>query len=439
MMNAAQAIKKGGSAPLGINAKSLHTKQPKGETKTRRFKLLRQAQKVLFRHDAESHKDQHRTCWCNRTLRGEQVNVRRSEESARFTGLSTCGSVWTCPVCAPIIQDNRRAEISMAMAEWLNNQGGQVLLMTLTHPHESDLPLAEQLAKREKAEQSFKNSRIYKRLKELHGRAGSIRALECTWGIVNGWHPHTHDLIFLKSNLVKGISAADLLDPTTYQGYLAELRDTWIKCLLKVGLGTNSTLGDMQRRAFQIQGGEKAAEYVAKFGHDEKWGISAEVTATHAKIGKAAPIFGQQHFTPFQMLSWMINENNPAEQVLLKNRFQEYAAAFTGKRALTWTPRLKTLLKVKDQTDEDILSAHETTPIPEESTVGSLTAEQFSTLTKHDHLGEFLEYVRDCCTDPDTSQADMDDYLLLLSRRTPAYSGSLRQKNHFSSGFAVIH
>lgn len=423
---------------LGTNAKFLHGEAPKPETKTLRFKLLRQAQGVLFKADTD-HKEQHRTCWCHRSMRGETVNVWRGDagNNARFTGLSTCGSVWTCPVCAPMIQDARRDEISKAMVEWTKNQAGVVLFMTLTHPHEADLPLAEQLAKREKAEQRFKNSRVYKRMKEKHGRAGSIRSLEVTWGMEHGFHPHTHDLIFLKDNLIEGYAQEELNDPTTYRGYLAELRDTWIKCLIKAGLGGN--IADMQRRAFQLQDGQKAAEYMAKFGRDIKWGLSSEMTATHAKIGAAGSVFGKQHFTPFQMLLWAGTEQNPAARAIMRRKFKEYADAFTGKRAMTWTPKLKALLKVKDLTDEEIIDAHEKEPLPEESMAGSLTSEQFNTLTRHNHLGEFLAYVRDYCHNPESSQGDIDDYLEHLAGKAPPMPGGLLQKNNYGPDFVRIH
>lgn len=429
---------------LGSSAKSLHSPRDRkakttvpGETKTRRFRLLCQIQSVL--HDPNSgYQDQHRTCWCHRSARGDQVNVYGSENSARFTGVNTCGSVWTCPICAPIVQEGRRAEISLGMSGWLK-EGGFVLMMTLTHPHEADLPLAEQLAKRKKAEQTFNNGATFKRFKEKCDRAGHIRSLECTWGIEHGWHPHTHVLLFVKTNPLEGMSADELADPRLYRGIIGEMRDAWIKACIKAGLATARNIADMERAAFQIQGGDKAAEYVAKFGRDERWGFSSELTATHAKTGRAADVFGEMHFTPFQMIAWADAEEDKSVKALLKAKFREYAEAFTGKRAITWTPGLKALLKIEEMDDQQIIDAHESTPLPEETLRGSLTTDQYSVLIKHNHLGEFLEYVRSCCTNTETSQNDMDEYISWLAAQPARYGGRLLLKNTFSSRFSEIH
>lgn len=436
-MQAQTAVKSAPRSTLGSSAKSLHATSDKkaktaipGETKTRRFRLLRQIQSVLYKHDA-GYPEQHRTCWCHRSARAELVNVWGSENSARFTGVNTCGSVWTCPICAPIVQEGRRAEISLGMSGWLK-EGGFVLMMTLTHPHEADLPLAEQLAKRKKAEQTFNNGATFKRFKTKCERAGHIRSLECTWGIDHGWHPHTHVLLFVKTNPLEGMSADELADPRLYRGIIGEMRDAWINACINAKLAKEGNRSDMEGVAFQIQGGEKAAEYVAKFGRDERWGFSSELTATHAKTGRAADVFGEMHFTPFQMIAWAEAEEDQNNKALLKARFREYAECFTGKRAITWTPGLKDRLKIKEMDDQQILDAHESTPLPEEVLRGSLTTDQYSVLIKHNHLGEFLEYVRSCCANPDTSQGDMDEYIAWLAAQPARWGGRMLLKKTFA-------
>lgn len=443
-MQQSTGFKKPPHSTLGSSAKSLHShfgkkakKAVPGETKTRRFRLLSQIQSVLYKSDAE-HTEQHRTCWCHRSARKDHVDVWSSENSARFVGVNTCGSVWTCPICAPIVQEVRRSEISMGMSSWLK-EGGFVLMMTLTHPHEADLPLAEQLAMRKKAEQTFTNGATFKRFKENCERAGHIRSLECTWGIEHGWHPHTHVLLFVKNNPLEGMSAEELADPRQYRGIILEMRDAWIKACIKAGLATSRNITDMEGAAFQIQGGEKAAEYVAKFGRDERWGFSSEMTATLAKSGRAADVFGEMHFTPFQMIAWAENEEDKSVKALLNAKFREYAEAFTGKRAITWTPGLKDLLKIDEMDDAQILEAHEKEPLPEETLRGSLTTDQYSVLIKRNHLGEFLEYVRSCCTNDETSQDDINEYISHLADQPSRYGGKILVKNTFSKNFSEIH
>lgn len=422
---------------LGTTAKSLHRPSDKkaksavpGETKTRRYRMLRNIQSVLHKPDA-GYPEQHRTCWCHRGLNQDHVNVWGSENGARLTGVNTCGSVWTCPVCAPIIQEGRRNEISLGLSRWIK-QDGYMLMMTLTHPHEADLPLLEQLAKRKKAEQTFNNGATFKRFKADFKRAGHIRSLECTWGIEHGWHPHTHVLLFVETNPLTGMSQDEMNDPRLYRGIIGELRDAWINACIKAGLATARNIVDMQRAAFQIQGGDKAAEYVAKFGRDERWGFSSELTATHAKTGRAADVFGEMHFTPFQMIAWAEAEENKGVKALLKARFREYADAFTGKRAITWTPGLKKLLNVEEMDDEQILEAHEKEPMPDEQLRGSLNTDQYSILVKHNHIGEFLEYVRSCCLNQSTAQTDMDDYIAWIGAQPARLSGKLLLKKTYT-------
>ena len=94
----------------------------------------------------------------------------------------------------------RRKELDLAVTAWVKH-GGRVELLTLTFPHEADMPLAELMPKFAKALQSFKNSKRYKAITKTAGRAGNIRSLETTWG-ANGWHPHVHELVFLDGEIL---------------------------------------------------------------------------------------------------------------------------------------------------------------------------------------------------------------------------------------------
>lgn len=392
------------------------------EAKSLRFRLLRTAQGLLY----DSTKDaagQVRACWCHRHIRtrGDSVGVFRSDggTGARLSGLATCGSVWHCPICAAKITEARRKELDLAVTAWVK-AGGKVELLTLTFPHEADMPLAELMVKFAKALQNFKNSKGYKSITKAAGRAGNIRSLETTWG-ENGWHPHVHELVFLSGD----VSDADV----------DALSLLWAKSLLKVKLATTFDLGNMLAKvdtertgargciALTLQDGQYAAEYIAKFGHDAAWGASSEMTKPHSKLGKVGEFGCTDHYTPFQLLAWAESGDERAAAL-----FREFAAVFEGKRMLSWSPKLRLLLTgcENEMSDEDVAAFDD--PVPGESRIGELSPEQFSVLLGRNRIGDFYAYVRRCCADPDTGQADIDAYIAAIEGLPKTHSSKYRKK-----------
>ena len=393
--------------------------------------MLRTAQALMFDPALVAEK-QKRVCWCNRTIRtmGEQLAIFRTDAGtgARLAGLATCGSVWHCPVCAAKITESRRRELDLAVTAWIKHQGA-VNLLTLTFPHESDWPLADLLARFGKALQGFKNSKGYKRIMGGADRAGSIRSLETTWG-EHGWHPHTHDLVFIKGE----ISDADV----------DELSALWVRQVIKAGLASLADQSKMlardERKAAQgtrgcialtLQDGRYAAEYIAKFGHDSAWGVSAEMTKPHAKLGAVREF--DDHYTPFQLLAWAQAGDEKAAAL-----FREFADAFEGKRMLSWSPKLRLLLTGQENELSDAeLAAHDD-PAPEETRVAFLAEEQFETLTARNKVGEFLTYVARCCWSIDTAQEDVDAYVAAIAALPASHSGRYRRKRSIGGGFIEI-
>lgn len=408
---------------LGISAKSIHRPQNQGladaerrdaaiAAKAHRFELQRTAQGLLY-DGAKSAQEQRRVCWCHRHIRtrGDSVGVFRSDEGqgARFSSVATCGSVWHCPICAGKITEARRKELSLALTGWVSH-GGLANLMTLTFPHERSMPLGELLAKFAKALQSFKNSKAYKAIMTDAGRAGSIRSLETTWG-ENGWHPHTHDLVFLTREL------------TTTE--VDTLKSKWVHACVKAGLcdGSDAKRGDMMNHGLDWADGRYAAEYIAKFGHDAAWGASAEMTKPHSKVGKVGEFGGADHYTPFQLLAWAHGGDEKAAAL-----FREFAAAFEGKRMLSWSPKLRLLLTgfEHELTDEQ-LAAHDD-PAPGEVRMGELHHDQYAVLLSRNRLGDFLAYVARCVFDLDTAQADIDAYVDSIRALPSSHSGRYLKK-----------
>jgi hypothetical protein len=359
-------------ASLGISAKSVHAgRGAKAESDPKaRFLVLDQIQRVA---QSLLFQDQHRICTCQRNMQGSRVGVhpRLDGSNARFSGLITCGDVWVCPTCSEHVAEPRRLELQLAIRKWKHElKAGDVYLMTLTAPHTRESLLEQQLDQFASAMQRFKNSRAYKRILGTpakpgrYRRQGSVKSLETTWG-ENGWHPHVHEIVFCGSGLLEDYTA------------LEELRQEWVRILLKVGLGDSSKRSDMLAHAFDVRGGDYAADYVAKYGRQpqlEQWGITDELTRSHAKRGQRLG-----HMTPFALLRAYAGGDLEAGAL-----FREFAQAFAGKRMLTWSPGLKAHFGILEATDEDLARS----PMPDEAAAFYLEPDDWKLVISRNARGE---------------------------------------------------
>lgn len=256
------------------------------------------------------------------------VNVYKStlRDSFHYGNLMVCGSVWTCPVCASKITEKRRHELSGAFTKW-QDQGGGVLLLTLTVPHYSHQSLRRVLDGISKARGLMLNRKPWKRLKTTLGIVGEIRATEVTHG-ANGWHPHFHVLIFTRAPFTKeSLPVMETL-----------ILDQWQKAC------KSSLLPAPNKHGVSLEDGSKAASYASK------WGLEHEMTKGHVKQGREG---GR---TPFDLLRLYLAEKSKEAALL----FSEYAKAFKGKRQLVWSEGLREMLQLdREATDEELATAQD--------------------------------------------------------------------------------
>lgn len=255
-----------------------------------------------------------------------EVWKSKSHGTASYGGLQTCGSVWTCPICAAKIAERRRLEIQAAMAQH-RAQGGEVHLLTLTTPHTRFDVLDELLERQAKAVQAFLRDFTVKKVFKEMGHQGQIRAWEGTHGrkgTNNGWHPHFH---FLQFVTVKA-DAAQLMDWKT------RLYLRWDACCQKAGLGSPNFA-----HGIDLQDGKQASNYVSK------WGLEDEMTKAHIKKGKAG---GE---TPFDLLRAVLADKNDKQAAAL---FAEFARCFKGKRQLSWSNGLKARFNQAEKDDQEL-------------------------------------------------------------------------------------
>lgn len=419
--NARPAVGSAGARiTLGMSAESLHrhdsitdSARLAGRLAARResYDLTGLAGRLLY-DPAKRFAEQHRTVWCHRRMKSEgrigHIYRRDDGTGARLTGVTTCGMVWTCKVCAGRVAEQRRLEIERGMVKHVA-AGGHVYLLTLTAPHERTLTLREFRRQLAKALQKFKNCKAYKRVRAMYQHAGSIRSLELTWSGANGWHLHSHDLYFAQPGLEADAHALD------------DLKGAWCSALIKVGLGDQSKLTWMLEHGLDLRGGQAAADYVTKFGHDAQWGMSAEVTRSHAKLGMRA--FSAQtdsSVTPFQILAWA--GNGDAEAVRL---FREYADAMADARMLYWSPKLKAKLGIDVRDDAEVAGDDEQRP--EETNVAQITGEDLALILSRNALGEMLWFV--CTVDasePEHIGECVCDFLAVLRSRPATGRGVIR-------------
>lgn len=340
---------------LGINAKSSTTLEDEAQDKNsinkrvteifhknriKRYKLIRVARKYLVDHankiglKNELHKLS-RTINCKHALSAntQMVAVDFNSKNAFYTGLQTCGSVWTCPVCAARITEVRRQEIAQAI-EGAYKQGYQSAMVTFTFPHDNQMLLEDTLKQQAKALALFRAGNAWTCYKKKINFLGLIRALEITHGS-NGWHPHTHELW--------------LIDPKTKErAFKAYILRRWIECLKKVGLlpqkPSKQQLAAVKKHSVDVKMNCKASDYLAKADSSANWGIDREL-AKAANKGKGKGLH------PFELL---------AEDTLRNQKlFIEFVLAIKGRSQLFWSHGLKEKLDINQLTDEQIAENEE--------------------------------------------------------------------------------
>ncbi len=164
-------------------------------------------------------------------------------------------------------------------------------------------------------------------LRERCGVMGSIRALELTWGAESGWHPHIHELIFLRSS-----EHTALLEAGLRRQWDAGLRLAGMRDVNEHGLSFEPCDIDI-------------AAYVAKFGHDRGWNVEHEITKQPVKKGR------EGRWTPMELLrAFTLYGDAEAGQL-----WREYALALKGSRQLYWSKGLhETLLGVAEVADQEV-------------------------------------------------------------------------------------
>lgn len=268
---------------------------------------------------------------CCRTLNGSTVQIVRNSAAGvcSYRGLQTCGSVWHCPVCASKVSEHRRRELGDAVARW-RERGGEVVHVVYTIRHRKGDDLVSSVDAMLRARASSRSGRWAVAFTARFGLVGSVRALEVTHGR-HGWHPHLHELMFVRA----GVNVDELR---------AELLERWASMVGKQGLR------DVNEHGIEVTiGTESIGDYVSKHGAERSWGVEHELTKAVRKESR-----GEKGRTPSALLRDYIDGDGEAGEL-----WRVYARAFKGRRQLVWSRGLRELLDLGEEKSDEELAAQE--------------------------------------------------------------------------------
>lgn len=350
-----------------------HRKSIDHERRTERYKMLRNAQRLLNRANVTAPRnpdEPHRTRIChhyrqfNRDIE-IRINGDASNSSASFAGVQTCGSYCSCPVCAPKIAASRGAEISQALS-WAKLNGYVPVMVTFTTRHKWGDSLATLVDAFGRAWDKFASGGNWTRFRKRFGVKFTIWALECTYG-KNGFHPHKHVLFFLPARFLRG--------GDEIKGFDTWLSQHWIRALETVGLS------GLPEHAVKVSTHEYTSEqYLAKLGLDvdTKTCLDYEMTGSMNK---------KRGLTVWDFLRDSMSDSETSEKSA--ELYIEYVRVFSGKRWLVWSNGFKDVAGIGDESDEELADKDD------ESTMQTLYTPSFEQWQGVRFFGAY-KHVLDC-------------------------------------------
>jgi len=269
-----------------------------------------------------------RVSWClkHRQIGSDQIEITYDQQrhSAFYGNLLTCGSVWTCPVCAARITEYRRRELTSAIEQW-RGAGGGVFMAAFTFQHTVEDEIKSLRHELSGAYRRMTSRKDYSRIRRQYGIVGSVASLEVTFSFRNGWHPHRHVLFFTE----KAVTDQDVFNMQ------ASFSALWRGVLVKTGRFSHDQAG-----VVLSNGDDQAGDYVCK------WSMAHEMTKSPVKGGRDGGL------SPFEMAEqWQVTGDQRYARLI-----RDYSRAFYRSKQLTYTPGLKARLGILDKSDQQIVA-----------------------------------------------------------------------------------
>jgi hypothetical protein len=256
---------------------------------------------------------------------------------AHVSGVHRCGSVWACPICAPVVRHGRAVEIDQGAAR-LFNAGGSALFVSATGPHRKGDPLLPLFDLACKFGDVTMRGAKAKGLRDRLGLIGSVRAVDVTYGrppFDNGWHPHVHSMMCFD----RVLTPAEVAELRTF------LFGRWDLALSKRGFPPLHPVKGLDVRP--VYDSEGLSEYLTKI--EDGWSVGSEVARADTK---------HKGTSPFALLGdWAIGGDLEAKALWL-----EYERATFRRKAIQWSPGLRRYLlgDLVEQTDEELAASEGT-------------------------------------------------------------------------------
>jgi hypothetical protein len=258
-----------------------------------------------------------------------RVSGAVGERVAGYAGLVTCGSTWSCAVCAAKISARRAEELSQVM-RYVLTAGGSASLITLTMRHNSGHRLKDLWRALSSAWRGAISGKQWIADQELGGLLGWVRVVEATHGR-NGWHLHVHALVCWDS----------LVSLPLVQDIGHRMWQRWTRVLERKGFTSWKHRGGVDVRMATLSR-DNLAHYFNK--------LAREVTSSHTKESRGGR-------SPFKILTDGLATGDADDLDL----WSEWEQVSYGKRQLTWSLGVHDLRKLADlgeQTDEEIAEEH---------------------------------------------------------------------------------
>jgi hypothetical protein len=268
--------------------------------------------------------------------------------------------VWHCPICAPKIAAGRVKEMNSAIGQ--HGIGSSVYFITYTVQHDRDSSgtgrLCFQLAALRNSLSRAKGGSAFRDVMTQCGSIGSIRAIEVTYGELNGWHSHAHEIRFAEPGALVRDREGQIV---RWLSPMYQLRRVWVRELMKRNIAgldpcdsprtRRGKLRSLLAHALTVQDGTYAARYVAEFGTAPERGlwVSGELGLSHIKQTRRAG-----HCTPWGLLADALEGDKRSESL-----FREYGETFHGVPQLYWSRGLKEHFKIDDIEDDEIAAEPE--------------------------------------------------------------------------------
>lgn len=284
-----------------------------------------------------------RVCKCGRVVMDARgVGVRRSAAGVvGLAGLTTCGSVWACPVCNAKVMSRRAVEIGAAVTAW-ESRGGSVGFMTLTMRHNKGQTLAMLWDALARAWNRATGGKAWISDKASAGVQGWLRVVEVTLG-ENGWHVHVHALVFLDGDGAAAVRLAALQ---------RSMFARWSRALVRAGLDAPRLIG---QEAHIVAGAadKSLSEYFTKARDDATYGIGLELAHSQSKIARDG--FGT--FTPWELLTMLDMADTEERFFMAHDLWREWEAGSKGRRQIAWAKGFREVVGLGQEVEDETIAA----------------------------------------------------------------------------------